>query len=250
MSQVPGLLNTLKSELRARGVTYAHVAQQLGLSESSVKRQFSQSRISLERLEQICQLVGLEISDLVQRMGEQRKRISTLTQEQETEVAGDPQLLLVATCVLNQWTYEEILNTYELSEHECVQLLARLDRLEIIELMPLNRIKVSVASDFRWLPGGPIQEFFRREVQPDFLRSRFTGAGEKLLFRSGMLSRATNAAMLKKMDRLMAEFNDLHEEDRGLPLEERFGTSLLIALRPWEFSYFNHLRRDERAKAF
>lgn len=250
MSQIPGLLNTLKSELRARGVTYAQVAQQLDLSESSVKRQFSQSRISLERLEQICHLIGLEISDLVQRSGEQRKRISMLTQEQEAEVAGDPRLLLVATCVLNQWTYEEILYFYELTEHECVQLLAKLDRLEIIELMPLNRVKVSVASDFRWLPGGPIQQFFLREVQPDFLQSHFTGAGEKLLFRSGMLSRATNATMLKKMDHLMAEFNDLHEEDRGLPLDERFGTSLLIALRPWEFSYFSHLRREKRDKVF
>jgi hypothetical protein len=82
------------------------------------------------------------------------------------------------------------------------------------------------------------------------MQSTFTAPGEKLEFRSGMLSRASNAAMLKKMDRLVAEFNELHAEDSSLPLEERFGSSLMIALRPWELSYFRELRRDPEAKVF
>ena len=73
MSQAPTLLNTLKRELKAQGITYAQVACHLGLSESSIKRLFSSSNLSLARLEQLCQLVGLEISDLVQKMAESRK---------------------------------------------------------------------------------------------------------------------------------------------------------------------------------
>ena len=48
----------------------------------------------------------------------------------------------------------------------------------------------------------------------------------------------------------MAEFSELHEEDIGLPLEERFGSSLLIALRPWEFDYFRELRKKSHDKKF
>ena len=250
MSQTPILLNTLKRELKAQGITYAQVAGNLGLSESSIKRLFANSNLSLARLEQLCQLVGLEISDLVQKMGENRKKIDRLTVEQEREVAENPRLLLVAICVLNHWTYDEILDAYELDEHECVQLLAKLDRLKIIELLPLNRFRVIVANDFRWIANGPIQDFFRREVQQDFMHSSFTGAGEKLLFLNGMLSRGSNATIIKKMQRLMAEFNELHEDDTGLPLEERFGTSIMVALRPWEFSYFRELRRDPDSKVF
>jgi transcriptional regulator with XRE-family HTH domain len=100
MSQIASLLNTLKRELKAQGITYAEAAARLELSESSIKRLFSESRLSLHRLEQLCGLVGLEISDLVLRMTEARRRLDRLTEEQEREVAGDPRLLLVAICVL------------------------------------------------------------------------------------------------------------------------------------------------------
>ena len=250
MSQKTMLLNTLKRELKAQGITYAEVAALLELSESSIKRLFSESKLSLVRLEQLCQLLGMEISDLVQKMGEGRKRVDMLSEEQEREVADDPRLLLVAICVLNLWTFDEIIETYTLTEHECIQLLAKLDRLKLIDLLPLNRFRLIVANDFRWLPNGPIQKFFRREVQSGFMKSSFSGPGEKLLFRNGMLSRGSNATMMKKMERLVAEFNELHDEDAGLPLEERFGSSILIALRPWEFGHFRELRRNSEAKIF
>lgn len=250
MSQVTALLKTLKREFRAQGITYADAAGRLGLSESSIKRMFSESRLSLDRLEALCQLAGMEISDLVQKIGEERQRIAMLTEQQEREVAADPKLLLVAISVLNLWTLEQIIGTYELDEHQCIQLLARLDRLKLIELLPHNRIRLTVANDFRWIPNGPIQRFFRKEVQPAFMQSTFSGPGEKLVFRSGMLSRGSNATLMKKMDRLLADFNELHDEDAGLPLEERFGSSILIALRPWELSFFRELRRDAADKIF
>ncbi len=49
---------------------------------------------------------------------------------------------------------------------------------------------------------------------------------------------------------MVAEFNEFHAEDTSLPLEERFGSSLLIAFRPWEFDYFRALRKDPVEKVF
>lgn len=250
MSQVQALMKTLKRELKARGVTYAEIARQLDLSESSIKRMFTGGTLSVARLESLCSIAGMDFSELVRRAAEARRGIATLSEEQEREVAGDPLLLLVTVCVLNYWTIEQVLQTYQLSEPECIQLLARLDRLKLIELLPLNRYRVIVAKEFRWLPNGPIQQFFRREVQPDFLDSSFAGPGEKLVFRTGMLSRAANAELMKKMDRLLQQFDELHDADSELALDERYGSSLLVALRPWELQYFSRLRRGNRAKVF
>ena len=41
MSASAALIDTLKRELKAQGVTYAAVARALGMSEASVKRMFS-----------------------------------------------------------------------------------------------------------------------------------------------------------------------------------------------------------------
>ena len=41
MSSSQDLVTTLKAELKRAGVTYAHLAREMGLAESSVKRIFS-----------------------------------------------------------------------------------------------------------------------------------------------------------------------------------------------------------------
>ncbi|HXC20958.1 MAG TPA: helix-turn-helix transcriptional regulator, partial [Steroidobacteraceae bacterium] len=45
----------LKRLMKARAITYKELAGRINLSEVSIKRIFSQSSLSLARLEQICQ---------------------------------------------------------------------------------------------------------------------------------------------------------------------------------------------------
>ena len=126
--------------------------------------------------------------------------------------------------------------------------MARLDRMKLIELQPGNRVKMMISPNFKWLPDGPIQKFFEQKVQLEFLNSSFNGAGELRIFVSGMISRSANAEMIKKMQHLANEMNELNLESQSLPLEQRFGTSLMMAIRPWEIEAFEALRRikDER----
>ena len=250
MPQTDRLITALKRALRAKGITYADIARQLVLSESSIKRLFAEQSFSLERLGQICQIADLEISDLVQLMLEESRHIEMLSEDQEREIAADIKLLLVAICVLNRWTYDDLLQHYTLTPSECVRLLAKLDKLKIIELLPKNRVRIIVSKNFRWRPDGPIQEFFRSTVQPDFFDSEFQQSGENLIFRSGMLSKGSHAILMKKLERLAAEFGELHDTDVGLPLPERFGTSIVLAVRAWEFGPFRKLRRSPNAKPF
>jgi hypothetical protein len=97
-------------------------------------------------------------------------------------------------------------------------------------------------------PDGPIQRYFRAQVQIDFFRSRFDDSGELMVFVSGMLSRANNAVIQNRIRRLSAEFSELHHEDLGLPLSERFGTSLLLAVRPWTPEFFKRFEKRPSAK--
>ncbi|MEG2033637.1 MAG: helix-turn-helix transcriptional regulator, partial [Janthinobacterium sp.] len=53
MPQTHALIEALKRLLKARAVTYAELAQRIGVSEASVKRMFSQKQFTLQRLDQI-----------------------------------------------------------------------------------------------------------------------------------------------------------------------------------------------------
>ena len=151
MAQTLQLIAALKKALKAHGKTYADIARHLGLSEASVKRLFSRKSFSLQRLDQICQMIGIEISDLVRMLNEGAAApISALSLAQEQEIVGDLELLLITVCVLNRWTLREIAEYFAIPEVRCIKHLTRLDRLKMIELLPGNRVKLLVSANFKW----------------------------------------------------------------------------------------------------
>ena len=250
MSQTRPLIDTLKLELRKQRITYKQVSEVLDLSETSVKRLFADEAFSIKRLEKVCQLLHLDISDLVHLMEKNIDLTIQLTRDQETELVSDIKLLLVALLLMNKLQFAEIVGIYDISETEGIQLLARLDRMKIIELQPGNRVKLMISQNFKWIPNGPIQQYFESRVQLEFLDSSFTQAGEFRIFVSGMISRSANAEIIKKVQHLAQEMNDMNLESEALPLEQRFGTSLMMAIRPWEINVFEALRRSPDDRVF
>jgi hypothetical protein len=243
MAQVSLLVTELKRYLKSQGITYAALGKQLELSESSVKRLFARQSFSLQRLEQVLNLVGLEIADLVTMMNERREFLTELTPEQEDALLADPKQLLLTYLLINGWTVPAITSTFAIEDAEVDSLLIRLHRARIIELLPFNRVKLLTARNFTWRKDGPVQRFFRGEVQREFLDSAFAGQGEHLRFVAGLLSRASLAQLTQSIDRLAREFDELARRDAALPPAERSSCSAVFALRPWEFSMFKSLRR-------
>jgi DNA-binding Xre family transcriptional regulator len=241
------LVDALKRMLKGRGMTYASVAAGLGLSEASVKRMFSRRDCTLHRLEDVCRVAGIDFGELVHEVAAGEAGVTHLTVEQEREIVSDPKLLLVALCAVGNWTLQQIVDTYDIPRAECVRYLTRLDRRRIIELQPGNRIRSLISRTFSWLPDGPIQRYFRSRVEAEYLSSKFDRADELFLFVSGMLSRASTAELIARLRRVAGDFGDLHAADRSLPLPERHGTSLLLAIRPWEPRAFRAIRREGRA---
>lgn len=243
MAQSLHLINTLKKALKGHGLTYADIAKKINMSEASIKRMFSEKNFSLKRLEELCQCMDLEISDLLSLMKEDEQNISQLSEAQEKEIVNDLTLLLVTVCVLNRWSLKDIISHYKISETEGIQYLAKLDRLKIIELLPKNKIKLLVASNFTWIENGPIQQFFQSKVEKDFFNTRFKKANERLFVINGMLAENSNAVFQKKMEKLVKEFNDLNDSDAGLPIDDRHGTTVVMAIRQWEYGLFEHIRK-------
>ncbi len=244
MAQAQAVIATLKQALKAARLTYADVAHGLGMSEANVKRMFASERFSLDRLEAVCQLIHMDLTDLFQLVEASRRRITQLTEEQERELVSDVKLLLLAVCVRNHLSYEEIIRNYDIPETECIRYLVKLDRLHIIDLLPRNRIKLRIDENFRWRPNGPIERFFEKEVQSQFLKSGFNSAGNMRVFLAGLLSERSHEAFARKLIALGNEFTELHRQDSDLPLEKRRNIGLLLALREWEFTVFRPFLRQ------
>jgi transcriptional regulator with XRE-family HTH domain len=241
------LVDALKRALKSRGITYAALASRLGLSEASVKRMFSRRDFTLQRMDDVCTVAGVDFGDLLGDVTAAEAGTNRLSVQQEEEIVSDPKLTLIALCAVGNWTFEQILDTYDIPRAELIRHLTRLDRQRIIELLPGNRIRPLIGRSFSWLPDGPIQRYFRARVEAEYLSSKFDRPGELFLFVNGMLSRQSLAELIARVRRVAADFSDLHTSDRSLPLPERHGTSVLLAVRPWEPRVFRALRRKGRA---
>jgi transcriptional regulator with XRE-family HTH domain len=245
MARTAALVDALKRELRSRGITYAAVASHLGMSEASVKRMFARKEFTLSRLDRICELAGMEFSELARLIAPQDAVISQLTSEQEKELAENHRLMLVALCTLNHWSFDDIVAAYDIDAAECVKLLARLDRLKFIELLPNNRIRLLVSRAFAWIPDGPIQRLFKAQFQVDFFRSSFDRDNELLLLANGALSKPSISALLARLRKTAAEFSGMRSDDAALPSAQRTPITLLLAARPWGAEFLRkYLRKD------
>jgi len=96
------IIDTLKRQLKVRGITYR------GLAEST-------GNFSLRRLDDVCAVLELDIGDLVNISESQEPKIEQLSAEHEQEIVGDTHLLLVAYCLINYWSFDEIIRRYDIS---------------------------------------------------------------------------------------------------------------------------------------
>ena len=243
MSTTADLIQALKKELKAAQMTYADLADALGMAESSVKRMLAKGDMPLSRIDAICHVLRLDFADLARRVAENQPLIKELTQQQEQAVIADKKLLLMAICVLSQWTLEQITASYRLTEAEGIQYLAQLDRIGIIELRPLNRYRLKLAKTFRWRAHGPVMHYFREHALLDYFAGSFDGPGEGVLLVHGAISRSLASSFMERMQRVAQDFAQQHLADQKLPDREREGYTLLLAARRWEFEAFARMRR-------
>ena len=243
MSTTADLVLALKKELKAAHMTYADLAQKLDMAESSVKRMLAKGDMALSRIDAICRALKLDFAELARRVADAQPLLAELTQAQEKAVVADKKLLLVAICVLSQWTLEQITAAYRLTEAECVKYLAQLDRIGIIELRPLNRYRLKLAKTFRWRPHGPVMDFFREHALLDYYSGGFDGHGEGLLLVHGSIARSLAPSFVERLQRVAQDFAQQHQTDQKLPEKDREGYTLVLAMRSWEFEAFSALRR-------
>ncbi len=243
MSTTADLVLALKRELKAAQMTYADLARELGMAESSVKRMLAKGDMSLSRIDAICRALKLDFAELAQRVADAQPLLAQLTEAQEKAVVADRKLLLVAINVLSQWTLEQMVAHYRLSEAECVKYLAQLDRIGIIELKPLNRYRLKLSKAFRWRPHGPVMNYFREHAALDYFSGGFDGPAEGLLLVHGSVSRGLAPSFLERMQRVAQDFAQQHQADQKLAVNDREGYTLLLAMRSWEFAEFEAMRR-------
>jgi transcriptional regulator with XRE-family HTH domain len=247
MSSTQDLVTALKAELRRAGITYADLAAELGMAESSIKRIFAKGDMPLSRIDAVLAVLKMDFADLARQVVMAAPPRRELTLEQERAVVADPKLLLAAICTLSQWTLEQIVATYALSKPQALACLLALDKLGFLELRAHNRYRLKVDKTFRWRPDGPVMRYFREHAVADYFSGDFGGEGELLMLVHGPIGHAQAALFNERLQRLAQDFAQQHAGNRiaagPASAEDQTAYTLVIGMRSWLFAPFRALLR-------
>lgn len=235
------LVSALKRCLKMKGVTYKNLALSMNLSESSVKRLFASNNLSIQRFEQVCEILGMSIFDIGKLAREESSSEDphSLSIEQEQALAANINLLIGFHLILNGWEFDQIKNAFNWSEPEVIKIFTTLDKLKLVALQPENKVKILTANNIRWRKDGAVRKRHEKLAFIEFLNDRFNNKDQLLDFEILELSPASSSILKRKLQLVLKEINDLAAMDYMLKSSEKSekkSTGIMLAMRPWVFS--------------
>lgn len=236
MTDADRILAALRQVLREQGLTYAELARRLHVSEVTVKRMFSGRRISLERLQQACDAVGISLFDLGRRARAQSEAEPyRLTIAQERRLVADVELFYFFWMIVHRHGLASICRRYRVSLERARRWLGELDRMGIIELRPGDRFALKVPSNVVWNEDGPIERLIVARSLPVFMQRRFRREDEYFRFVVAKLTPESIAAFRARM-REVAEQIFQQSVDIDAMRSDSRTIGAVVAFGPADFS--------------
>ena len=148
--------DVIKTVLKARGMTYADLAAQMGISEPTVKRLFVERDCKFSRLESLCQLLDLSISELLDIADRTEDSVLVLSRDVEQALADSPSLFFFYLLLRDEMTPGQICTLYGLDAVDLHLYLRDLERLNLVETDSMGNVTLRSKAPVRFSASGPL----------------------------------------------------------------------------------------------
>jgi DNA-binding MarR family transcriptional regulator len=233
------MVESLKKALKLKGITYGKLAQMLEISETSVKRVFSEGTFTLDRFIKICNLIGLSYQDLFYMIEADLNKEFEFNLEQEEFFAKNFNHCLFFFALHQYGSVKTVVEKYNIDKQTTVKLLADLEKAGFLEWLPGDEAKLLVGRKFI-LRDGPII----RDHYDSFMRHYadwvLNNEGERLNIYFLGLSKGAQKRIKLKFEELRREIRREQEMEVVLKTPTEF-TSIGLDIRPYPH-FFDQLQ--------
>ncbi|WP_176594203.1 helix-turn-helix transcriptional regulator [Sphingobium sp. EM0848] len=227
------LLAELKRVLKGRNIRYRDLAEQLKLSETTIKRNLAGRGLTLAALEAMCGVVGIRLIDLAEMAARRsNSKARALTAEQEQGLANNIFTAFIFLLLRYDWSPQDIQTEFRLGEPELVLHLRRLEKMRLLDLFPGNRVRLLTVRYPEWLFGGPLRRVIDATIRGHFEKMDFHDPKAVWELETVKLSVGSIAQLRTMITTLAHRMRELAAEDRALPLDQTEWYSMLCVARP------------------
>lgn len=136
------IIKFIKKELKNQQVTYHQLARYLNMTEAGVKKLFGREDISLSKLNSICQLLNLSVSDFLKKAENDDVDVFSFKPKDINFFLNNPHYFhFFMKLSYEQKTPKEIQTQYKLTAKTITTYLKKLEELGLIKRHPLDRIQ-------------------------------------------------------------------------------------------------------------
>jgi len=226
------LLVELKRLLKDRNIRYCDIAEQLNLSETTIKRKLTGHGLSVSMLESVCSMAGVRLIDLAELAARRSdSKIHSLSTAQEQGLADAPFTAFIFLLLRYDWTPRQIQQEFELNDADIFLHLRRLEKLRLLDLFPGNRVRLLTVRHPEWIPGGPLRRAVDDTMRRHFEAMDFHDPQSVWQLETVKLSRGSIDQLRQMMASLSQRMRELATDDRSLPDGQTEWYSMLCMAR-------------------
>jgi transcriptional regulator with XRE-family HTH domain len=163
------LLKTLRSVAKAKKYTSSRLAKSLRVSEVTVKRWFSGQTCSLRNIFDICEILGISFFDLASLAKKEEEVDYVLSEEQEHFFSLKPALFGVFKRLHRGEEPKNVARDWNLTGAKFFSVLRKLEKQDLLEVLPGDRIRVKARGNIRYSHRGPLAKVLLRPQILHFL---------------------------------------------------------------------------------
>jgi transcriptional regulator with XRE-family HTH domain len=240
--QRTGLFASLKQVLKAQGIRYKDLAEKLNTSEPTIKRLFSEQDCKLSRLMEVCEVIGISFTELVDLAAKQPINPSTLSLATEQALAAKPGLISFFMLLVSEFDLDSILEHNHLTVQDGYLYLRELEKLDLIRLRQDDSYYFRVDRPIAWRLDGPLHPILVKVNQGFIKESISQNNNEHYPFYSAsrLLSPNSIKQLSREVDGLYQAFQKQAALDQMFyPREELLPYKMVSTLGPFDLvKYF------------
>ncbi|MFM6927354.1 MAG: helix-turn-helix domain-containing protein [Bdellovibrio sp.] len=168
--------NAIKHLMKTKRFSYVDLGSRIGASQATIKRRLNGEDISIEQLQELALALDSNFYELIEISKEQGNQTYEFSQKQEGLLAKDTKNMMVFRQLLMKKTFKEVATTLALTDGALRKILRLLEEVELIKLMPMDRIVLLANFPFKWLPNGPLEKTYEKLILETILRQIKQGA--------------------------------------------------------------------------
>lgn len=225
------LLAVLRRHLRHEGWTAVRLATELKVSEATAKRWLAGKALTLDRLDHMAGLLGLNIADLAREAEDAPQGLAReLTLAQERALSADIFLSFLFMAILAGIQPDEIMADFSLPSRTMESALLRLERLALIDRLRNGRARALVdrALVFR---KAPLRSLFERHMKHIYFELDYAAPETAYASEMVKLSDVGAAQLAALIEKLRGEVQALSDRDRETAVLPRKWYGMLSVMR-------------------